>query len=168
MMRASMAVPSLLRWARRWGVWLLAPLFVNAALWWGWIHPQRARIRQWQQTRELTQLRPTLEALLERSDEALHEWRRGLLPANDPQAAMQQLQKIADRHRVRLSGLQVQAAAAPITLEAAGSFSQLANWIGELETVSGLQLDQWTLTAAAEPGQPHQAKLTFSAVTDAS
>ena len=167
-MRARVLVPSMIRWARRWGAWLLAPLFVNAALWWGWIAPQRARVQQWRQARQLAQLRPDLETLVQQSDQALQEWRRGLFPSNDPQAAMQLLQKIADRHRVRLSGLQVQSASAPIALEAAGSFSQVANWIGELETVSGLQLEQWTVTAAAEPGQPHQAKLSLSAVMGAS
>ena len=176
-MRAPMLLPSALRWARRWGAWLAIPTALNVALWWGWIGPQYRRMAQWQQARQMAQVRPALEALVKQSDQVVEQSRRSSVASSDPQTVMQRLQQLADRHRVQLLGLNVRAASsmpslllspsdhaakAPIELEARGSFHQLANWIGELETVSGVQLEQWTLTSASEPGQPHHAKLSLS------
>ena len=179
-MDAPMLMASSLRWARRWGVTLAIPTALNVALWWGWIGPQRSRIAQWQQARVMAQSRVSLEALVQQSDQVAEHWRRRSVTSSDPQTVMQLLQKLADRHRVQVSGLNVHAASSmpslslspsdhaaktPIELDAGGSFHQLANWIGELELVSGVQLEQWTLTAASEPGQPHHATLSLSALS---
>ena len=175
-----MITPSLMRWARRWGLWVALPTGLNLALWWAVIGPQHSRIAQWEQARRMAQARPQLESLIAQSDQTLESWRREAGTPGDPQAVMQTLQRLADRHRVQLSDLNVRAASpapglplskaegtakAPIELEAGGSFHQLANWIGELETVPGMRLEQWTLTAASEPGQPHRAKLSLSALS---
>ena len=166
-MSARVLGSSILRWARRWGVPMALLTAANAALWWGMIRPHCTQMRRWRQAGHILQARPDLEAMLQHSDETVSAWHRGYFSSNNPQAAIQLLQQSATRHHVQLSGLNLHAvrdAAAPIELDAAGTFSQLANWIGELETVSGLQLEQWSVAAGSELGQPHHAKLSLSAL----
>ena len=154
---------------------VIIPLAVNVAVWRALVVPQQVTLRAWQNAQVLTELQPKLEALLSDSRQTLTEWRRTTFASDDPSAVMQVVQRLAGHHHVELkqlsaSGAVVSAAhaalpsqgAVPMEVEATGRFGQLARWLSEVETQSGLQVDAWDLAPAKAADQSYRltVKLT--------
>ena len=158
----------------RYGGWwlgvLLVPLAANLIIWRALVVPQQAKWQGWAQTQSFAQLKPKLDELLTQSRLMQMEWQgqERSLVADDPAAAMQALEQLAARHRVRVEGMETEQSSGDgstvsLTLKATGGFGKLAHWISEVEAQPECQIETWTLTPAATAGAPHQLDVHLTA-----
>lgn len=158
---------------------LTIPLLINLSVLVVLVMPQQASLAQWRQAQSLKQLKPNLEALLAKSDRAIQNWQRTGFTAADPAAVTQTVKRLADQCHIQVQELSTSSqhgrndesaktkivhgfTTMPLELEATGSFNKLARWMGEIEAVSGLQIENWTL-GGGESGKPHRLTIKLTA-----
>lgn len=173
---------SLIGTSGRWLAIILIPLAVNVIIWRALVVPQQANLQAWRNTRALTELQPTLAALLAQTHHTLAEWQRTSFASDDPSAVMQTLRQLAGRHHVDVRQLNVSAVTAetadpktplaeaspaggsvPADVQATGRFNQLARWMSDVETQSGLQVESWQLVPGKAPEQSCQLTVKMTA-----
>ena len=175
---------------QRYGRWLLVlalPVLANGLLWRKLVVPLQADLQQWHDKQTLTTLRPRLEELLGESRRLVSAWERNRPFVDDPAAALQAIQRLADRHKVRLTQrtaggvratgrgrgreaeaeARVSVEAVTLDLEAAGRFSKLAHWLSDIEAQPGFQVESWAFTPAKEAGEPLQLTVKLMVAKDA-
>ena len=76
-----------------------------------------------------------------------------------------QVNKISVQERGEWQGRGSVSGLSPLSLEldVTGNFGKVARWMSDLETQSGMQIDSWTLTAGADPGEPHKLGIKLTA-----
>ena len=167
---------------RSYGLWagvIVLPLLINGIVWAMLVVPQQRVLRGWRDAQAVAAFKPKLEALLVDSHRTLMDWERTSFVASDSSAVTQAVQRIAGRHRIQVTGIETKTgtgkidgktervagySTVAIEVRATGHFSKLAQWLSELETQSGLQVDSWTITGAGEPGQPHELTVSLIAL----
>lgn len=152
---------------RSYGAWALVlavPLLVNGAIWATLVIPQQRQERAWRARRAMTELKPKLETLVTTSHRLVAEAERSGEAPRDPAAAIQLVQRLADRQHLRLSTLKAGGKAAPTTVgvEASGRFSKLARWLGDVEAQPGLLIESWHMTPGEQPGEPARATVALA------
>ena len=172
--------PSLRELMERYG-WRVAlfaaPLAINLAVWALLVAPQQRRLETARSARRLMELKPRLESLLRRSNQLLMSWNRTEGTGDDPAASTALLERLADRHHLRLTkltgrqqrseGTADSAVTMPLELEAVGRFGKLARWLSDVESQSGLQVEAWTLTSG-QPDEPARMTVKLSVIMKAS
>ena len=161
--------------AVRWVALLLAPVTLNLLIWTWLVLPQQRQLQDWQNAQAFAAIEPKLVMLIKDGGAALKDWQRTSMSRLDPGAVTQRIQQLAARYHVQVAQLEGGAigsgksphpgfVAMSVTLQATGSYGQLAQWMSQIESQSGLQIDSWTLTSAAAPEQPHQLKMELTAL----
>jgi hypothetical protein len=177
----------------RQGLWvavLLGPLIVNAVVHAALVAPQQATVRAWQETQWLLQQKPKLETLLAQSHHLLSDWGHTSFTIEDPAEPVQVIQRLAGRHRVRVvsaktgeqefsdsvkgrrgkrrragspdpsaSGVSI----TPLVVEVTGSFGRLAQWLSDIETHAGFQIESLELAPEDALNLPHRLTLKLTA-----
>ena len=159
-----------------WAAILVGPLLVNGALWFCLVRPQWAALRAWRDVQAVTEIKPRLEASLAESQQTLLEWEKTSQLGVEASSVRPAVQESAQRYGLQVNKISVQerggwqgkgpvAGFSPLLLEldVTGNFGKVARWMSDLETQSGMQIDSWTLTAAADPGQPHKLGIKLTA-----
>ena len=146
----------------KWALVLLVPPLVNGALWVTLVIPQQRREQSQRSMRTMTDLKPKLETLLNASSRLVAAAKQPGGASDDPSAAIQRVQRLADRHRVRLSTLKAGGKAAALDVEATGRFSKLARWLGDVEAQPGLRIESWNMTPGEQFGGPAHATVKLS------
>lgn len=167
----------------RYGWWVglfVVPLLINGMTWTALVVPARKQVETWQETAAIREITPKFEALLAESQKTLADRARSSFASDDPSAAMQAIQRLAEVHHVRIKELSAigqtaggshQAASigvVPLELEVTGHFSQLARWMSAIEGHSGLQIDSWTFAPGQAAEQAHRLTIKMTAFLRAS
>ena len=158
-----------LRRVLSWALVLSLPLAVNLAVWRGLLVPQQRHRHTIRQALVATEVQPTLESALTGGHRILAAWKATGFSASDPAAVMQEIQRLAGRHGLRIKELhggpeQMGAGTTmPLELEVTGRFSKLAHWLSDVESRAGLQIDTWMLTPGSEPGGQHRLTIKLTA-----
>ena len=148
---------------------LSLPLAVNLAVWRGVLVPQQRHRQAIRQALAATEVQPVLESALVEGHQLLAAWKTTGFSASDPAAVMQEIQRLAGRHGLRIKelhgGLQQIGVGTtmPLELEVTGRFSKLAHWLSDVESCAGLQVDTWTLAPGSEPGGQHRLTIKLTA-----
>lgn len=159
------------------GLWiglLAIPLAANLMIWKLVLVPQQRKLSTWRNEEQLNRLKPKLAELLNESQQVLSDAQRARLDSDDPSAAMQVVQRLAERHRVQIKQLSAEGqgkaereadgfSTVPINLQVTGRFSKLAHWISEVETQPGLHIDSWHLVPGKEADAPHELTVHLTA-----
>ena len=159
-----------------WVAVLVGPFLVNGALWLCLVRPQRAALRAWRDVQAVTEIKPRLEASLAESQQALLEWEKTSQLGGEASSVRPTVQQSAERYGLQVNKISVQerggwqgrgpvSGLSPLSLEldVTGNFGKVARWMSDLETQSGMQIDSWTLTAGADPGEPHKLAIKLTA-----
>ena len=154
----------------RWLGLLAAPLLVNAFVWAVVVRPHQRQLAAWRRTTTIAALKPQLEALLVEGHRMAMDWTRTGFSSDDPTAVTQAIQRLGERHHVRINALSVEGAhedaggsTVAVGLEALGNFGKLSRWMSEVEAQSGLQIESWTLTPETAPDRPHRLAVSLTA-----
>lgn len=145
----------------RWLGLLAVPLLVNGFVWMFVVRPHQRQLEAWRQTTTVAALKPQLEALLTEGHRLAMDWTRTEFSSNDPTAVTQTIQRLGERHHVRINALSVKGD--HVDLEALGNFGKLSRWMSEVEAQSGLQIESWTLTPDTEFDRPHRLAVSLTA-----
>ena len=179
-MERRMSPRALISRSGRWVALLVLPLIVNGLVWRGMVAPAREELRAWRDTQVLADIQPTFAALLTHSEQMITAWERRGFSQEDPDAAMQQLQRLGGRHHVHITQISAigqrtlaptgqttsllpTVSTIPLELAVTGTFGQLARWISDVEAQPGLQIDSWTLEPDKEVGQLDRFTVHLSA-----
>lgn len=158
------------RYGRTLGL-LTLPLLLNAAVWAALVAPQRAKLQDWRDAKQLADLKPRLEATLAESHRAIAAWQHTAFTQDDPAAVLQAVKALGERHHVQINMMSAKGQAKgqgdltrqasqhtpvvsnapgggkimPVALEVVGSFGKLARWMSDVESHAGLQVESWTM-----------------------
>ena len=158
---------SVVRSYGKWALVLAVPPLVNCAIWVTLVIPQHRQEQSRRSMRMMTELKPKLDTLLDTSSRLVTAAKQSWRDSKDHSAAIQLVQRLADRQHVRLSTLKAGGKAAALDVEASGRFSKLARWLGDVEAQPGLLIESWNITPGEQPGEPAHATVKLSTVGEA-
>ena len=160
-----------------WAFLLILPFLINLIFWNTMVHPVRANLAKWQDTKALSEIRPQLEGLIAESNQMVTGWDESIFKKDDPSSAMQTIQRLASENRVQVKGMQTsiheEASAGkvknpmgltemPVNLVVAGSYAKLAQWLNALEEQHGLRINSWSLQQSTDADRLLQLSLSVS------
>ncbi len=167
----SLALPKIpLRSIVLWTALLAAPLAINLALYAGAVKPLQLSVAHAQTARELTSMKPALEASLAGGHEILTAWRRSGFSSANPAAVMQALQQLATTHGVHVVKLDSGTLAAgsaptlPVELVLTGRYGRLAHWLEAVESRPSFRIASWSLAAGEDAQSPEQLTVKLTAL----
>lgn len=142
---------------RRFAPWLLLLAGLSLANYtlYSRVQTLDARGREQTAVRELAQLAPRIESLIEESRRTLSE-RPDALLFSETADALKAIQNLAKQEAVRIKETKItgdlplqKKGKSELKMKVSGTYHNLAKWLSGLENIAGLEIDAWTLSPSS-------------------